>query len=792
MSPLTSSSGTPRIPLSFGELAKRVFLGKPLITEDLSSEKLSNPVALGALSPDAISSTAYGPEQILIELLPHAGLAAFLLLLPITGVILFILVLVTASYRQVVMAYTRAGGSYIVARDNFGPRVAQVAAAALLIDYVVTVAVQSAAGTVAVVSAIPALGPHSLQITVAVVLLICYANLRGLREAGWPFAFATYFFVLMVGATIVVGVARALSGDLPVYDPARMPGTVAVHQADGLVMGATVLVLLRAFANGGSSLTGVEAISNTVDYFRKPQGRNARLVLTVMASILGFLLAGVAYLAYVTHATPYRSEYPSVLSQIARGVFGTGVVGNVLYILVQTATAAILFTGANTSFNGFPALASFVAEDRFLPRQLMKRGHRLVFSNGILTLAALSVALLVVTGASVNALVPFYAIGVFTGFSMAGYGMTKHHLTQRERGWRHRLVINFSAAILSTVVVGIFAVAKFTEGAWLVVVIFPLLVWGLTRLNREYRAEAAILEMFRTDRPDLVKYARHKVFVFVSSLDLSVIEALRYGKGLRADDLVAVHFMVDAAYAAQLRKRWDHFDLDTPLRVVDCPDRRITRAAQLLVAKAREEHPNTNVTVLLPRRTFAPLLGRLLHDRTADKIARAVSVIPDAAATIVPYDVESRIREAYPDDFEQRIAHEIDKLQAWVSKGEDRNIDDYEHPQRPRSVIMVSGLISGQRATVEGRVNEVQDVARGRRTLRQVVVGDNSGELTVTFRPGHGGADIQPGQVVRITGKARQTGNQPVCMIDPVYHVVEDPAKEAGSPAGDHKRDGDR
>jgi amino acid transporter len=781
---VTTTAGTAgklRIPLSIADIAKRVFLGKPLITDDLASEKLSNPVALGALSPDAISSTAYGTEQILIELLPAAGLAAFALLLPITGVILLILVLVSASYRQVVMTYTRAGGSYIVARENFGPRVAQVAAAALLIDYVVTVAVQAAAGTVAVVSAIPALGPHSLQITVGVVLLICLANLRGLKEAGWEFASATYFFVLMVGLMIVIGVGRAVFGDLPVYDPAHLPGTVAVHQGNGLVMGATVLVLLRAFANGGSSLTGVEAISNTVDLFRKPQGRNARRVLTAMAAILGFLLAGVAYLAHVTHATPYLAEYPSVLSQIGRAVFGHGPIGNVLYALVQAATAAILFTGANTSFNGFPALASFVAEDRFLPRQLMKRGHRLVFSNGIIALTALSVALLVTTGGSVNALVPFYAIGVFTGFSMAGYGMTKYHLTQREPGWRQKLAINLSAGILSTIVVGIFAVAKFTEGAWLVVVVFPILVFLLIRLNREYRAEAAILEMFRTDRPDLVKYARHRVFVFVNSVDLAVIEALRYGRGLRADELIAVHFMVDAAYAAQLRKRWDHFELDTRLRVVDCPDRRITRAAQLFVAKARDELRDTNVTVLLPRRTYAPLIGRLLHDRTADKIARAVSLIPDAAATIVPYDVQSRIQEAYPERFEQRVTRELDKVEAWVSRGEDQDIEAYEHPDPSRSVITVAGLIPGQRATFEGRVNQVEDITRGKRTLRSIVVGDHSGEIGVTFRPGHGGADIQPGQLLRIIGKPKQTGNRPLSMLDPAYHIVEDPAK-AGRP----------
>ncbi len=787
---MTTSTGKVPIPTSVGDIARRVFLGKPKITENLSTEKLSNGVALGALSPDAISSTAYGSEQILIELLPNAGLAAFALLLPINAAILVILVLVAASYRQVVMAYTRAGGSYIVARENFGPKVAQVAAAALLIDYVVTVAVQAAAGTVAVASAIPAVGPYSLAVTVGVVLLICYANLRGLREAGVQFALPTYFFVSMIALTIVVGVIREIFWGLPTYDAQHIAGAVPVHQGDGLVMGATVLVLLRAFANGGSSLTGVEAISNTVNVFQKPQGLNARRVLTIMACILGFLLAGVAYLTFVTHATPFEAGYPSVLSQIARIVFGHGTIGNVLYTLVQASTAAILYTGANTSFNGFPALASFVAEDRFLPRQLMKRGHRLVFSNGIIALTGLSVVLLVTTGGSVTALVPFYAIGVFTGFSMAGYGMTKHHLTRREPGWRRRLAINLSSAILSTIVVGIFAVAKFTEGAWLVVVVFPVLVFFLMRLNREYRAEAAILEMFRTDRPELVKYARHKVFVFVNSLDLAVIEALRYGRGLRADELVAVHFMVDEAHAKALRKRWDDFDLDTPLRVVDCPDRRVTRAAQVLVAKARGEHRNTNVTVLLPRRTYAPLLGRLLHDRTADKVARAVSLIPDAAATIVPYDVESRIKEAYPEGFEQRISRELDKIEAWVSRDEEKEVESYEHPERSASVITVAGLIPGQRATFEGRVNEVEDASERRRTVRRVVVGDNSGEISVTFRHGRGAAEIQPGQLLRITGKPKQSGTRAISMQDPDYQVIEDPAKDGES--ADSEKAGDR
>jgi amino acid transporter len=442
---------------------------------------LSNPVALGAISPDAISSTAYGPEQILVELLPWAGMAAFVLLLPITAVILLILVFVAASYRQVVTIYGRAGGAYMVARDNFGPRVAQVAKAALLIDYVATVAVQCAAGTVAVASAIPVLGPYSLEITVAAVLVMGWANLLGLRRAGGIFAIATYSFVAMITLMIVTGLVRAVFSGLPRYDPAHLAGAVPVHHGSGLVMGATILILLRAFANGGSSLTGIEAIPDTVEVFGEPQGVNARRVLTATACILGFFMIGVAWLAHATHAAPFLDGYPSMLSEIARAVFGNGLVGNVLFLLVQAATAAILFTGANTSFNGFPALAGFVAKDELAPHSLANRGYRQAVALGTIVLAALSVALLVAAGGSVNALVPLYAIGVFTVFSMAGYAMTKHHLTHRERGWQHNLAISLCAGILSSIVVVIFVVAKFTEGAWLVVFVFlilvPALIW---------------------------------------------------------------------------------------------------------------------------------------------------------------------------------------------------------------------------------------------------------------------------------------------------------------------------
>jgi amino acid transporter len=669
---VTTSANGRSVPPSFVDVCKRTFLGKPLTSGQLESERLPNTVALGALSPDAISSTAYGPEQIMGSLLPHVGLAAFALLLPVTGVFLVILILVTASYRQVVMAYTRTGGAYMVARDNFGPRVAQVAAAALLIDYVVTVAVQPAAGTVAVVSALPPLRPYHLEITVAMVLLICLANLRGLRRSGRAFAISTYSFIIMIALTIVTGLVREFFWGLPKYDSGHIAGSVPVHLgASGLVTIATFIALMHAFANGASSLTGVEAISNATNVFREPQGRNARRVLTVMAWILGSLLIGVGWLAHVTHATPYLDEYPSMLSEIARAVFGHGVIGNVLYFLVQASSAAILFTGANTGFNGFPALSSFVAEDRFLPRPLTKRGHRLVFSNGIMTLTALAVTLLLVTGAKVHALVPFFAIGVFTAFSMAGYGMTKHHLTYRERGWQRNAVTNLAAGILSTIVVGIVVVAKFTDGAWLVVVIFPILVFALMRLNQQYRAEASVLEMSRTDNPELARHSRLRVFVFVDSVDLAEVEALRYGKGLQADELVAVHFVVDAAHAARLQQRWERFEHDTRLRVIDCPDRHLSRAAQEFVLQTMNDHPGSKVTVLLPRRTYSALLGRLLHDRTADKMARAVSRITGATAIIVPYDVMSRIARVAPEGIEERIAREIGQVETRMSRVKD-------------------------------------------------------------------------------------------------------------------------
>ncbi len=635
-----------------GYTLKRRLLGKPLINEQLSEQRLSKRLALGVLSPDGISSSAYGTEEILIELL-KGGLAvtAFTLILPLTGVVLFVMVLVVLSYREVVTVYTRAGGSYVVARDNFGPRVAQIAAVALLIDYVVTVAVQIAAGTAAVASAFPNSPINKpaviTAISIGVVLLMLYGNLRGIREAGMAFAVPTYLFSAVVIVMIIVGVGREIFGTLPrvpIPPGADVYGAHVSHTTSSLVAFGMIFVLMRAFANGGSSLTGIEAVSNAVSAFRPPEGLNARKVLVIEGAILGTLVAGISWLAHLTHATPYVSGVPTVLSQEAKVVFGKSFAGTAMWVIVQAATALILYTGGNTSFNGFPFLANFVAEDAFLPRWLTKRGHRLVFSNGIVVLAIVSITLLAVVGSNVNKLVPFYALGVFTAFTMAGFGMAKYFHRTRGRNWRYKLVITFAAGVTSLVVVLIFVVVKFSEGAWLVVVLFAIGVPTLIRLNRQYRIEATVLEGIgsRGKAPDPPTYARRNVVVFVDDFDLATIAALRYARSLRPTSLRAVHFVIDNVQADKLRQDWVRANPGIPLDFVDCPDRRLaTAAANLVYADA--VMPGVGVTAIFPRRSYAPIVGRLLHDRTADKMASLISRIPHAAATIVPFDVRSRI-----------------------------------------------------------------------------------------------------------------------------------------------------
>jgi amino acid transporter len=793
-------------PDPFWYTAKRKLLGPPLVNEQLGEQRLSKPLALGVLSPDGISSSAYGTEEILIALVPMAGLAAFTLILPMTLVILLVMTLVVLSYREIVMVYIRPGGSYVVARENFGPRIAQICAVALLIDYVVTVAVQVAAGTAAVASAIPSIGPYKLEICVGVILLMAYGNLRGLKEAGKAFAVPTYLFAGSVILMIVVGLIREAIGNLPLYDPSTIQGTYALGTGtDGIISAAMIFTLLRAFANGGASLTGIEAVSDAVGAFNPPEGRNARTVLVTEGVILGVLVAGIGWLAHATHATPYIRGYPTVLAQEAKMVFGHTFIGQTLFLLVQLATMLILYTGGNTSFNGFPFLTSYVAGDSFLPRWLLKRGHRLVFSNAIIVLAVTSLALLIIKDADVNSLVPLYAIGVFTAFTMAGFGMAKYHHTRREQGWRPKFIINFSAGVLSAIVVVIFAVVKFTEGAWVVLVLFAVFVPALIRLNAEYRAEAEVLDTVTGEQPPPAPhYSRRVVFVFVDSFDLATLAALRYARSLRPTQIRAVHFVIDSLRAEKLREKWTRADRGVALDFIDCPDRRLTKAATDL-AEREIEDPGTHVTVILPRRSYSALLGRLLHDRTADKIAAAISRIPRSAATIVPYDVPSRVAVlqarhaagkagrsdkpavavskpvvavAEPSAPEraaaglpaadlaataQELARESDVVTAHALDGQPAN--------GTTPGVTAIATVTGGKVTVEGKVRVVEIRPVERNSVLAVEINDSTGNLTAMF---YGRSHI-PGLIcgarVRFIGSARIRGGQPV-MINPAYELV--------------------
>jgi len=640
------------LPESFRYRLKKKLLGEPLITERLSEERLGKIVALGVLAPDCISSTAYGSEEMLNQLIPYFGLAAFSLVLPITALVLVVLFFVTLSYREVVMVYTKAGGSYVVGRDNFGPRIAQIAAVALIIDYIVTVAVQTSAGTDALTSALPRLRYYTVPITVGVVILLTYGNLRGIREAGRTFALPTYLFIASIGSLVVIGLTRAVLGQLhahaiPHISGPDAPVAVGVHGSSSLLVAGSVFVILKSFANGGSSLTGLEAISNGVANFREPTGRNARRVLVLMSCTLGSLVLGVSILAHITHAVPYVRGTPTVLSQEAKHVFGNAFAGRAGYLLVQATTMLILYTGANTSFNGFPNLTSFVAKDAFLPRQLTRRGHRLVFSNGIIILAIVSTALIVATKANLTSLVALYAIGVFTGFTMAGAGMVKHHITFKEKGWQYKIGINGFAALLSAIVVLIFATTKFTQGAWLVVVLFPVLVFVLIRLHKQYEHETQQLESNAERAAAIPVLRRHVVLVFVERLDLAAARALQYARTLAPDELRAVHFVLDTKVSSELEEQWSRLGLTRfPLDLIECPDRRLSRASMELVAETAADG-QTEVSVLLPRRVFNSAWRRVLHDDTAEAIAGLVSQLPHANATIIPFQLGKR-RELVP------------------------------------------------------------------------------------------------------------------------------------------------
>ena len=774
---LTSHADTRTFyPETLGYRLKRIFLGKPYVSEQLHGERLNNPIALGVLAPDCISSSSYGAEQILTQLTPAIGIAAFSLLVPIMFVILGVLVLVTLSYLDVIGAYSIKGGSYIVTRDNFGPKTAQVTAVALLIDYIVTVAVQSSAGTAAMTSAFPNLLPYTLWITVGVVLFLIYGNLRGLKEAGAYFAFPSYFFIAMMSLTIIVGIYKHFAGSLHfVKQPAAelLVGGHLGSPGHGFLMGVAFLTLLRAYANGGSSLTGLEAISDSVSGFARPEARNARKVMLIMAGILSFLLIGTTMLATWTHALPYQAGSPTVVSQEVSAVFGAHGFGHVIYLLVQLATVAILYTGANTAFNGFPFLANFVATDKYLPRQLTKRGHRLAFSTGIIWLGAMALILIFVFNASVNGLISLYAIGVFTAFTMAGAGMAKRHWTKREKHWKLGAIVNGGSAFTCLIVALIFGVVKFGEGAWMVVTIAPFMFFGLIRLHRAYSREE---EAFEAESGATALTTSHnRIVVFVDQYDLATERALAYCKTLSASTVRAIHFDIDPAVTKELEERWgrkDSASATIPLEIMECEDRRVDRAA-LEVVSDMVRDPKVFAMVILPRRGFTSRLQRLLHDRTADSIASAVMHVPRTAATIVPF------RMARDTGTVQEIPSDV------VARGglrEDAHLEAdtlLETRANEAHAGEIGAVTLRERAKLAGRVKSITVEKGNNGQSLSCLLPDITGSIKLVFQ----GRDAVPGveRGVRLLVSGTVTSfNREAVIMNPEYEIV------AGASSDDH------
>ena len=785
--PTAATSVKVDLPESLRYRLKNVLLGPPTVNEKLGDERLGRPSALGVLAPDCISSSAYGTEQMLTQLIPAVGLAGFVLVVPVTMAILGVLFFVTLSYLDVIAFYTKAGGAYVVARENFGPKVAQIAAVALLIDYTVTVAVQTAAGTAALTSAVPSLVRWTVPITIGVILLLLYGNLRGIREAGKFFAFPTYFFIFSLGLVVITGLAKEVMGTLQVHAIPAGADTVPIgHPGSGLLYGASFIIILRAFANGGSSLTGLEAISNGVGAFREPTSRNARQTLVIMSSVLAFLVLGVTLIAHWTHAVPYAAGTPTVVSQEVKFVLGTGPVGKFGFYVVQLATMLILYTGGNTSFNGFPFLASFVAEDAYLPKQLTRRGHRLAFSNGIIVLTIVALILIIATGAQLTSLVALYAIGVFTGFAMAGSGMIKHHLDARGAHWRRGVVVNAISAFLTALIVLIFATVKFTEGAWVVVIVGPLMYFGLIRLHRQYMEEDAQLEEGAAEAAEAPVLSHHAVVVLVDRLDMATARAVQYARTLHPDELRAVHFALDPLATGQLEEEWRRLGLsDLPLDIQECEDRRLTRAALELAAETVADR-RTELTVLLPRRIFASGLRRVLHDNTAEHIATAVGHLEHVNATVVPYQLEggwwSNRRQwgrktdepgTAPGSPTGHGARAADK--AAHRELAARALSHREaFGERARGTVPIADVQWRSRVRVAGKVRSVRVQPRAGTSNLECLLADDSGMLLLVFQGRRRIPGIQPGARLVVEGMVGDWSRRQA-ILNPDYELIAGP-----------------
>jgi amino acid transporter len=743
--------------------AKRRFLGNPLHSDQIEHQRLGKPTALAVFASDNLSSSAYATEEILHVLIPLVGIAAFSLVVPITVAMLVVLGFLILSYRETIKEYPSAGGAYLVTRDNFGVVPAQVAGASLLTDYILTVAVSTSAGTAALVSAFEGLQPFKVPIALFFIALIAYGNLRGVKESGRIFAVPTYFFILNMVLLLGAGLWKYVTGDLSVIGLLPETAHEAGSATTGLFYGAGIFGVLHAFASGGAAVTGVEAISNGVPAFREPAWKHARQTLVIMGVGLGVMFLGLSMLASVVKVGPHPLGTPTVIAQVGEAVFGQSALGQVLFYSLQAGTMLILVMAANTGFADFPRLASFQAGDSFLPRQMTKRGHRLVYSNGVIVLAGAAMLLTVATGAVVTRLIPLYAIGVFTGFTLSQAGMTKHHLTHRHPGWQKSLVIQAVGAVLSAVVAVIIAITKFADGAWVILVVLPILVLLLMRLNRQYRQEADELEH---DVPAAIAapvLRRHVVLVFIDRIDMAAARAIQYGRTHHTAELRAVHFALDEQVAAGLAAEWQRLGLTrVPLEVVECPDRRLTKAAVTTVARELADG-ETEVTVLMPDRKYRGAWHRILHDRTADAIEEQVSRLPHANVTSVPFH--------FGTGHDLDTVVDRDAIQQAVGVPVDLAADETRVRPPVGTLVAIADVRWRDRITVRGRVRAMRVAPQHDSPTLEMVLQDDTASMSIVFLGRRSLAGIAIGTQLEASGtvglhKAR------LAILNPQYRIL--------------------
>ncbi len=616
-------------------------IGRPLQTADAPHETIGKALGLAVFASDALSSTGYATQEVL-GVLAAAGTIAYGYVFPIGLAIVILLAIVTVSYEQTVHAYPGGGGSYIVARDNLGELPAQTAGTALLTDYVLTVAVSVSSGIAQVVSAYPVLFPFRVPLAVSAVMLIMLLNLRGVRESGRAFALLVYFFIGMMAINVGLGLTRLLLGTLsPVVDAPPV-------SFEGVASAITPFLLMHAFANGTTAMTGVEAISNGITAFKEPRSRNAGITLIWMSSILAFLFLGISLLTGYVH--PVFSEHETVISQLSRSVFDGR---NVLYGATIWSTTIILILAANTAFAGFPRLGALIAADGFLPKQFTFRGSRLVYSNGIVALAAIACVLMVLFQASVSRLIPLYAIGVFLSFTLSQAGMARRawragHLGPREeikkrgtvirfdRHWRLRLVINAFGALCTAAVVIVFALTKFLEGAWVVLILIPALIWLFFSIRRHYShlARRLTLEHFG-GLP--ARRVRHRVIMPISGVHQGTLEGLRYAR-LLSDDVTAVHVSIDPVETEKVQEKWLAWGEGTRLVILDSPYRLfIEPLLRYLEDIIRSRQPNETITIVVPQFIPTKRWHNALHMRTADLLRRELLSRTGVVVTDIPY-----------------------------------------------------------------------------------------------------------------------------------------------------------